>query len=167
MFGPHFYKYEKRSRLFEKGDLKYVILELLREKPRHGYEIIRALEERFQGFYTPSAGSVYPTLQMLEDMGYVRPVESEGKKVFEITEQGKEFLTEQGEAVNRIKGHIKSWMGPQGFFEFHEAMHDLRSTRHLLRRRMHSLSTQQMERIKEVISRACREIEDIVEKQTK
>ena len=165
MFDPHYFKRERRSRLFEKGDLKYVILELLKEKPRHGYEIIRALEERFSGFYTPSAGSVYPTLQMLEDMGHVQSTESEGKKVYEITEQGKDFLKDQQDAVNRIKGHMKSWMhGPHGFFEFHEALHDLRSTKHLLKRRMHSLTPEQMTGIKEVIARACKEIEAIVEK---
>ena len=58
MFHRRFFEFEGRARLFEKGDLKYVILDLLKDKPRHGYEIIRALEERFHGFYTPSAGSV-------------------------------------------------------------------------------------------------------------
>ena len=59
MFRGHFFEFDKHARLFEKGDLKYVILDLLKDKPRHGYEIIRALEERFHGFYTPSAGSVW------------------------------------------------------------------------------------------------------------
>lgn len=59
----------KRSCLFQKSDVKYVILDLLNEKPSHGYEIMRALEERSHGFYSPSAVSVYPTLQLLEDMG--------------------------------------------------------------------------------------------------
>jgi DNA-binding PadR family transcriptional regulator len=66
----HFFEFEGHghghARFFEKGDLKYVILDLLKDKPRHGYEIIRALEDRFHGF-TPSAGSVYPTLQLLDD----------------------------------------------------------------------------------------------------
>ena len=60
----------RRGRVFEQGDLKYVILRLLSEKPRHGYEIIKELEERFGGAYAPSAGTVYPTLALLEDMGY-------------------------------------------------------------------------------------------------
>ena len=54
--------------MFEKGDLKYVILDLLKDEPSHGYEVIRKLEERSRGFYSPSPGSVYPTLQLLEDM---------------------------------------------------------------------------------------------------
>src|SRR3990172_691847 len=71
----------RRGRVFEQGDLKYVILKLLAEKPRHGYEIIKELEERFGGTYAPSAGTVYPTLALLEDLGYasVAP-EGGGKK---------------------------------------------------------------------------------------
>ena len=59
-----------KGRMFEQGDLKYVILKLLAEKPRHGYEVIRTLEERMGGAYAPSPGAVYPTLTMLEEMGY-------------------------------------------------------------------------------------------------
>ena len=81
MFHRGFFQWERKFRLFEKGDLKYVILDLLKDKPSHGYEIIRALEERFHGFYSPSAGSIYPTLQLLEDMGHVKSSEADGKKV--------------------------------------------------------------------------------------
>ncbi len=107
MFNKRFFQYEVRSHLFEKGDLKYIILDLLKDKPSHGYEIIRALEERFHGFYTPSAGSVYPTLQLLEDMGYVSSLEQDGKKVYTITEAGKSFLSEREETVHKIKDHVK------------------------------------------------------------
>src|SRR5262245_17962661 len=55
------------KRFFGRGDLKYALLELLQERPMHGYEMMKALQERTGGLYTPSAGSVYPTLQMLED----------------------------------------------------------------------------------------------------
>jgi DNA-binding PadR family transcriptional regulator len=72
--------------------MRLVILRLIREKPMHGYEIIKALEEQFHGCYTPSAGSVYPTLQMLEDQGYVRIVEEGGKKIYHITPEGEAFL---------------------------------------------------------------------------
>src|SRR5262249_21978894 len=66
------------GRMFEQGDLKYVILQLLDEKPRHGYEIIKELEDRFGGAYSPSPGTVYPTLTMLEDLGYARASSEEG-----------------------------------------------------------------------------------------
>jgi DNA-binding PadR family transcriptional regulator len=65
--------------------MKYVILRLLREKPSHGYELIKAMEDRFGGWYSPSPGTVYPTLQLLEDQGYVRVVETEGRKTYHIT----------------------------------------------------------------------------------
>src|SRR3712207_9183084 len=82
----------ERGRVCGKGDLKYVILDLLQDRPAHGYELIRALEERFRGFYSPSPGSVYPTLQLLEDMGYVSATQRDGKKVYSITDEGREFL---------------------------------------------------------------------------
>ena len=78
---PPWFDFDRlHGRLFEKGDLKYVILQLLSERSAHGYEVIRALEERFGGMYTPSAGAVYPTLQMLEDMEYVSSTQQDGKK---------------------------------------------------------------------------------------
>ena len=63
--GWHHARRGGRQQMFESGEMKFVILRLLREKPRHGYEIIKALEEKFGGCYTPSAGTVYPTLQLL------------------------------------------------------------------------------------------------------
>src|SRR5919202_1373987 len=82
------------ERLFGRGDLKYVILDLLKDQPRHGYEVIRALEERFRGFYSPSPGSVYPTLQLLADQGYLTSTERDGKRVYAITDEGRKFLEE-------------------------------------------------------------------------
>lgn len=81
-----------RESSFQKGDLKYVILDLIRDKPRHGYEIIRELEEKSHGLYTPSPETVYPTLQMLEEMGYASATERDGKKIYTITEEGLKFL---------------------------------------------------------------------------
>jgi len=89
------------GRMFEQGGLKFVILRLLDEKPRHGYEIIKELEERSGGRYTPSPGTVYPTLTMLEDMGFASAaVEEGGKKVYSITDAGRQHLTENKGAVD-------------------------------------------------------------------
>jgi len=79
-----------------RGDMKFLLLEVLKEGPRHGYEIISELEQRFRG-YRPSPGSVYPTLQMLEEGGFVTGQEVEGKKVYTITEAGLKLLEERGE----------------------------------------------------------------------
>jgi DNA-binding PadR family transcriptional regulator len=164
MFNRHFFQFEKHSRLFEKGDLKYVILNLLKDKPSHGYEIIRAMEESFDGFYTPSAGSVYPTLQMLDDMGYVSSSEHDGKKVYTITGEGIKFLEEQKDVIKKIKGQMKDWWGPRDIGEFHDTMHELRNLGRILGRSHQNLESEKWANIREVVTRACRDIEGIIEK---
>jgi len=111
-FGPRFWAFcgpegargprRRRQQMFESGEVKYVILRLLKEKPRHGYEVIKALEEKMGGWYTPSAGTIYPTLQLLEDQGYVRAVETDGKKVYHITPEGEAFLEEHRDVLDDI-----------------------------------------------------------------
>jgi DNA-binding PadR family transcriptional regulator len=111
MFNPLFHEHARHARLFHRGDMKYVILDLLKDKPAHGYEIIQTLEERFRGFYSPNAGSIYPVLQLLEDMGYVTSNVADGKKVYTINEAGRAFLREQQETTDKIKGRLKGWWG--------------------------------------------------------
>jgi DNA-binding PadR family transcriptional regulator len=82
------------ERRVRRGDMKYRILELLAERPRHGYDIIRDLEEKHEG-YRASAGSVYPTLQMLEDGSYVTGETVDGKRIYTITAAGRELLTQR------------------------------------------------------------------------
>lgn len=91
-----------RSRMFDRGDLKYVILRLLVEKPMHGYEIMQALGEESGGWYTPSPGSVYPALQLLQDQGYVVSEEQDGKRVYSITAEGRELLSRHSERVDDV-----------------------------------------------------------------
>jgi DNA-binding PadR family transcriptional regulator len=87
---------------FEPGDMKYVILKLLKDKPRHGYEVMKALEEQTRGCYKPSPGTVYPTLQWLEDEGLVGCEEQDGKKIYSITDEGLAFLDEHKSTVEEI-----------------------------------------------------------------
>jgi DNA-binding PadR family transcriptional regulator len=87
--------------------MKYVILKLLAEKPMHGYEVMKALEEQTHGCYKPSPGTVYPTLQWLEDEGLVKAAEVEGKKVYEITDAGREFLREHKSTVEDIFDRVE------------------------------------------------------------
>jgi DNA-binding PadR family transcriptional regulator len=109
----------KMGRMFDQGDLKYVILRLLEEKPRHGYEIIKALEEKSGGSYSPSPGTVYPTLTMLEEMGYARSSTAEegGKRVYEITPEGRQYLAENVTTVDSIFERITRAVEP--FFDHH------------------------------------------------
>jgi DNA-binding PadR family transcriptional regulator len=120
---------EPGERFFGRGDLKYVILDLLKDQPRHGYDIIRALEGRSGGMYRPSPGSVYPTLQMLEDLGYVEATQQEGKKVYAITDAGRQFLAEQGDVLDdlrsRVAGAWGDFTGTASSPELSELMHEL------------------------------------------
>lgn len=97
----------RRRQFFESGEVKYVILRLIKDKPRHGYQVIKALEEETGGWYTASAGTVYPTLQLLEDQGYVRIVETEGKKVYHITAAGEAFLAEHRDVLDEILERVR------------------------------------------------------------
>jgi DNA-binding PadR family transcriptional regulator len=122
-FGPWGFGPPHRRR-FERGDLKYVILDLLQERPRHGYDIIRALEERFHGLYSPSPGSVYPTLQLLEDQGLVTSSELDGKRVYTITDEGRVFLKERAETVEDVRSRMdKGWKASP---ELHSLLHEVR-----------------------------------------
>lgn len=105
----------RRNQMFESGEVKFVILRLLKEKPRHGYEVIKALEEKMGGFYTPSAGTVYPTLQLLEDEGYIRAVDTDGKKVYHVTPEGEKFLEEHRDVlddiIDRVRDTVRGFAG--------------------------------------------------------
>jgi DNA-binding PadR family transcriptional regulator len=161
----HHFPFEHHTRFFEKGDLKYVILGLLKDKPSHGYEIMRALEDSFHGFYAPSAGSIYPTLQMLEDMGYVNSSDRDGKKVYTITPEGEQFLKERKETIDKIKDHMCSWQRPRDFEGFRETVHDLRAIGGLVARRARDLTPESWERIKDVVSHTRKDIEEILGKE--
>jgi DNA-binding PadR family transcriptional regulator len=81
------------GRLFDYGDLRLLLLAMIAERPRHGYELIKAIEERFGGSYSPSPGVIYPTLSWLVDMGYAAgEAEDSGRKSYRITAEGEAFL---------------------------------------------------------------------------
>ena len=105
MFGRHGFKFggggcapgfRGEFMRMRRGDIKYHLLEILKETPRHGYEIISELEKQ-SGGYRPSPGSVYPTLQMLEEGGYLTSEQVDGKKVYTITGEGLNLLEERGD----------------------------------------------------------------------
>ena len=165
MRNRHFPPQGRPPRLFEKGDLKYVILDLLNEKPSHGYEIIRAMEESFHGFYSPSAGSVYPTLQMINDMGYTSSSEHDGKKIYTISEEGKRFLSEHRADINRIKTQMKEWRSPYHNHDaFIETMNGIRNLGRTVGRNANHLDSKKMEEINKIISDAQRDIDHVLDK---
>jgi DNA-binding PadR family transcriptional regulator len=151
--------------MFHKGDFKYLILDLLKDKPKHGYEIIQDLEARSHGFYSPSPGTVYPTLQYLEDTGYVSSREQDGKRIYTITAEGLRFLTEQAGTVDDIKDHMRShWheWGSELGAQFREVMREYGEIGRLLGRKVRRLSADKLPRIGAVLKSALAEIEKIV-----
>ena len=106
-------------RFFRQGEVRLALLSLLEDEPAHGYELMKRLEERSGGMYRASAGTVYPVLQQLEDEGLVQINEEDGKKVYRITDQGREELLVHAEDVERIWQRATGWkdwgvnMGPE------------------------------------------------------
>jgi len=108
-----------RARFFEFGELRLAILSLLGEGPRHGYQLMKEIEERSGGLYRGSAGSVYPTLQQLEDEGLILGDRQEGRRVYSLTEAGRKELDKDPDSVRRIWERAQRWeawgscMGPE------------------------------------------------------
>lgn len=97
----------RSRRRFDSGELRLVLLHLISESPRHGYDLIREIEDRTGGAYAPSPGVIYPTLTLLEDMGLIEEQQSEGaKKLFAITDAGKTHLTERAEEVTSLMARL-------------------------------------------------------------
>ena len=92
----------RSGRVFDHGELRLVVLALIAERPRHGYEIIKAVEERLAGTYSPSPGVVYPTLTMLEEIGHATVTEAESKKLYAITADGQAYLTANAAGVAAV-----------------------------------------------------------------
>jgi DNA-binding PadR family transcriptional regulator len=147
---------------FNKGDLKYVILDLLKEKPRHGYEIIRELEEQSHGTYKPSPGAVYPTLQMFEDMSYTTTTERDGKKIYTITEEGLKFLAESQESADEVRSHIKRRWSFKNIGRMAMIMKEYHAIENLLSGGFRTLDADQTRRIKEILVNTQREIENVL-----
>ena len=87
------------GRMLASGDLRLVALYLIEQQPRHGYDLIKAIEEKSAGFYTPSPGVVYPALTFLEEAGYVTSEADGNKKLYTITEEGRAHLSDNREAI--------------------------------------------------------------------
>jgi DNA-binding PadR family transcriptional regulator len=97
-----------RRRVLDSGELRLVLLKLIADQPRHGYDLIRAVEEMTHGEYAPSPGVVYPSLTMLQDMGLIDEVKTEGsRKAFEITADGKDHLAEKEEEIEALFERLK------------------------------------------------------------
>lgn len=162
-FGPG-----EGGRFFGRGDVKFALLELLQERPMHGYEMMKALEEKSGGFYTPSPGSIYPTLQMLEDRGFVTVREADGKKVYSITDAGGSLLTERQQGERGFAG--PPWMRMREFGQRGNApeMQALRSeTMEVMRlfaiaSRKSFTDPKQLAQLRSVLERTRKDLSDLI-----
>ena len=103
MGGPGRHRGGRIGRFLEHGDLRFIVLALLAEQPRHGYELIKELEDRTGGAYRPSPGVIYPTLALLEDEGFIRPAAGEaGRKLYEATDAGRAALEKNRAGVDAV-----------------------------------------------------------------
>ncbi|WP_084615742.1 PadR family transcriptional regulator [Solimonas flava] len=148
------------GRVFGAGDLRLVLLALIAEAPRHGYELIKDIEQRFGGAYAPSPGSVYPTLTLLEELGQIRGQAEDGsKKLFEITDEGRAFLDANRAAVdgalNRMAMVARMMGGGRAPEAVHQAMHTLKTA---LMFRRGGWTDAEAERVSAIIERAAQEI---------
>ena len=148
------------GRLLGHGDLRLLLLALIGEKPSHGYDLIRAVEERFAGAYAPSPGAVYPTLTMLEEQDYISAKATEGsKRLYAITEAGKAFLQENTAQVEGILARINL---AAAAFSRHMAPDEVREAWKTLRQAMNMKRTpwtkQETERVVAILDKAARDI---------
>ncbi len=139
-----------------RGDIKYILLTLLAEAPRYGYQLIKELENRYSGFYRPSPGSVYPTLQLLEEGGYLTSEQLEGKRVYTITDSGRELLAGRDTPALMTERKESSF---QQLKELKEAMTQLSTA---VMQVAQSKNVDRSSRVREILNRAKREIYTIL-----
>lgn len=132
----------RRGRLFEAGRIKLLVLHLIQQSPKHGYEIIKEISDLVGDGYTPSAGTIYPTLTSLEEMNFITLLDVE-RKQYQITELGKAYLIEQQDKLTelleklRLRREIHS---NDELIEIHRAMENLKTA---LRLKLNSAGLQQ------------------------
>jgi DNA-binding PadR family transcriptional regulator len=161
--GRHRFGGEFGGRLFDSGELRLVILSFIAEKPSHGYEIIKGVEEKMGGAYVPSAGVVYPTLSLLEDEGFATVSSEGGKKLYAITEAGKAEIAANKSRIDALLGRIREVGKAFGSGRTPQVMRAMHNFKLALKLRFAqgTLTSEQIGRIAEIIDKAAREIESI------
>ncbi|HMC62527.1 MAG TPA: PadR family transcriptional regulator [Candidatus Solibacter sp.] len=154
------FAFGQTGRFFEAGEVRLAILSLLSEGPKHGYQLMKEMAERSGGLYKASAGSVYPTLQQLEDEELIQADQQAGKKVYRITEAGLGELAKAPDHVRRIWERAERWedwgqcFGP-------ESMGVLQPISRLVKASLHATRRSGPDRVRTVLERVCRELEDL------
>lgn len=150
-----------RRRMFDGGELRLVLLKLIADKPRHGYDLIRAIEERTAGAYAPSPGIVYPTLTLLSDMELIEEQVAEGtRKLFAVTAQGTAHLAQHADGIAAMFARLDALAAMQERTDavpIRRAMHNLRSV--LQHRLGEGLDKDRLHEAVALIDKAARQIE--------
>ena len=156
----------RHGRFFEAGEVRLAILSLLAEGPKHGYQLMKEMKDRSGGMYRASAGSVYPTLQQLEDEGLIESEQKDGRRVYKLTQAGRDELKSDPDTVRRIWDRAESWedwsrcMGPEVFAVFGVVGGMVKSA--FRAARWAAGHPDREERLRAIILRASRELEDLI-----
>ncbi len=148
------------NRMFDPGALRLVVLGLIAEEPRHGYDIIKALEAKFQGAYSPSPGAIYPMLQMMEEADLIVSDVEGNKRRYSITEEGRAYLAEHAEELAKINAQIDEASARTSGVSLGD---EIRALTFALfsRLRSGSLTAAQAEKAREILKKARRDLEDL------
>jgi len=158
----HFGVFGGRRRMFGQGDVRLVILKLISEKPSHGYEIIKAIEDRLGGAYAPSPGIVYPALTLLEEQGLIRVDSTEGpRKLYAVTPEGEAVLESERGLIEAIFGRIAEISARHGGGPAPQILRAMENLKLALRLRLSQgpLSAEQVTRIANLLDAAARDVE--------
>jgi DNA-binding PadR family transcriptional regulator len=147
-------------RMFDPGALRLVVLGLIAEEPRHGYDIIKALEAKFQGAYSPSPGAIYPMLQMLEETDLVVSAADGNKRLYSITEQGRAYLQENAEELSRINAQIDEVSAEGEETSLGEEVREVAKAV-FMRLRRGQFSPEQARKARDILRKARRDVEDL------
>ena len=143
-----------RGRKARRGDIRTAALLLLAEEPRNGYQIMQEVQERSEGVWSPSPGSVYPALAQLEDEGLIRTQEGEGRKLYAITDTGRELLKERGDDAPAPWAQMSDELSPQ----VHELGKLMREVAFAFTQVMRAGSELQVAKAREVLATARRDL---------
>lgn len=147
-------------RMFDPGALRLVVLGLIAEEPRHGYDIIKALEAKFQGAYSPSPGAIYPMLQMLEEADLVVSATDGNKRLYSITAQGEAYLAENAAELAKINAQIDEASTQVSGVALGDEVKALNFAV-FSRLRSGSFTAEQAAKAREILKQARRDLEDL------
>ncbi len=152
------HKHHGWGRQARRGDMRLIVLHVLGEQSMHGYEIIRHLESKSHGLWRPSAGSIYPTLQMLEEEGLIKGKDDDGKRIYELTDAGR------AEAEKAPTEHWEKFEKVGQMHELHKVGFDMM---HKLKKIMRSRNEADIAAAVSILEKASDELSSIIETEPK